>query len=363
MVDFFIRCDMGLPLSSRNTSYEDKRSVSLHKLAEEVTLDRNVRCWIRTLDGTKRNEPWVVAADDDMLGYLLEVWSSDSLSYEVLFRPKGRSSPNTTPPESPAELAHSFANLDVRDCDNTVDPFRLEDVDALGDEAVELTDGTVRLRVHGERLFDFVKSEIANGKALDHIQVANLVLTTCVWTSSLLRQKKYADRFVSLFVDMCSRFRTVEGAHHALQNNTDLFNRLKFFLVDLMSYAADDEAQQRLESDLAAPFYMSSTYFTAEEAEFILTFPTPTGLSFQQNLEVLIGNKMGHAATASARDYALCTAHDIAPLIRDVFKITKGFQESKAFQAARKAFNKATKKAAKMKSRGQQVLQYELRRV
>jgi hypothetical protein len=156
-----------------------------------------------------------------------------------------------------------------------------------------------------------------------------------------------ADQFISLFVDMCSHFRTIENAHSRLKGNTDLYDRIRFFLADLMTFGTDEEAQTRLEADFSAPFYMSSTYFTAEEAELLLDFPTSSGLSFRQNLEVLIGEKMGQAAIGSARDYGLCTAHDIAPVVRDVFRINKGFQETKNFQAAQKAFVKKIKKAAK----------------
>lgn len=146
---------------------------------------------------------------------------------------------------------------------------------------------------------------------------------------------------------MCSHFRAIEDAHLSLKTNADLYDRLKFFLADLMSYGTDNEAQARLESDFSVPLYMSSTYFTAEEAQLILDFPTSTGLSFQQSLEVQVRLKMEQAARGSARDYRLCTAHDIAPLIRDVFRINKGFQETSTFQAAQKAFIKKMRKAAK----------------
>lgn len=156
-----------------------------------------------------------------------------------------------------------------------------------------------------------------------------------------------ADQFISLVVDMCSHFRAIENAHSRLKENPDLCDRIRFFLADLMTFGADEEAQARLEADLSAPFYMSSTYFTAEEAELLLDFPTSSGLSFRQNLEVLIGEKMGQAALGAARDCGLCTAHDIAPVVREVFRINKGFNETKKFQAAQKAFVKKIRKAAK----------------
>jgi hypothetical protein len=131
-----------------------------------------------------------VVVDDHMLGWLLGEWSHNSRAYQVVFRPKERSSPNTTPPESTVDVLPLFRTMGIRDCDNAVDRFTLEEVDTLGEDAVSLSDGKVRLKVHGERLLEYVKSEIVRGKPLNEIRVEGLSLSNNVWVSSLLRQNK-----------------------------------------------------------------------------------------------------------------------------------------------------------------------------
>lgn len=190
LVEFSVQCDMGLPVRSKRASYEGKGEVTLLKLAEGVTDAGNARCWIRALDDPREDKPWIVVVDDRMLDWLLREWSHDSRAYQVVFRPKGRSSPNTTPPESPVDVLPSLKTMDIRDCDNTIDRFTLEEVDTLGEDAVSLSDGKIKLKVHGERLLEYVKNEIARGKALNEIRVGGLSLSNNVWVSSLLRQNK-----------------------------------------------------------------------------------------------------------------------------------------------------------------------------
>ncbi|KAJ3166209.1 hypothetical protein HDU88_003432 [Geranomyces variabilis] len=328
-----------------------------------------LKCWLLAGSGKKSRCGWAVIPDDEMLSLLMLTWAVDAEHYFFAFRPRGQPSPNTTPiftptsatphshrsggsaksrkPVDPSELCAAVAALEIAQPQNPIDPFTQEKVGDL-EASVTISDGRNTLKVDGEYLLNYVRSQIAAGKCLNEIDISaneTLVkLTTDVWVTCLLRGNKYTPDFLALFINMCSAMKAYTNELKSLHRNADFYNRVKIFVNDLVTFGKDSEAQERLEFEPGATLYMSSVYFTAQEISYLLKFPSGTGLTLQQTLEVTMSDKTTAAQSGRSRDFHVCTSHDLAPVICDHFAIRKGFQEEKGFTTALKAFKKEWKK-------------------
>ncbi|KAI8920896.1 hypothetical protein DFJ77DRAFT_506523 [Powellomyces hirtus] len=128
-----------------------------------------------------------------------------------------------------------------------------------------------------------------------------------------------------------------ELALRTLRADPKLQMRLKLYLNDLLNFNKDSDAQVRLESDPAASYYLGSAYFSTEQIQYLLKFPSArSGITFQQCLEGKMTEKVIASGQGRSRDYHVCTSHDLAPCVQSVFNIQKGFQEEKAFREALK---------------------------
>ncbi|KAI8590684.1 hypothetical protein BDZ88DRAFT_413695 [Geranomyces variabilis] len=141
-----------------------------------------------------------------MLSLLMLAWAVDAEHYFFAFRPRGQPSPNTTPifhrssgsaksrkPVDPSELCAAVAALEIAQPQNPIDPFTQEKVGDL-EASVTISYGRNTLKVDGEYLLNYVRSQIAAGKCLNEIDISadeTLVkLTTDVWVTCLLRGNK-----------------------------------------------------------------------------------------------------------------------------------------------------------------------------
>lgn len=116
----------------------------------------------------------------------------------------------------------------------------------------------------------------------------------------------------------------------ALHDNKDLWMRLKMYHHDLKSFSSSEFARNRLLNTHHALF-MSDCYFSDEERKYLLEFPTSSGLPLHAFLHEVLEGK---------RDHELCTSHDLAPPIENVFGIRKGYEKEKLFGDTLKKFNK-----------------------
>lgn len=118
---------------------------------------------------------------------------------------------------------------------------------------------------------------------------------------------------------------------------SDLLNRIKVFVNDLIKFDDNKHAKKRLETNTFM-YYLSTDYFTKDESRYILSFPSVTGLSLEQIL------KMKFKETVNQE---ICSSHDIAPIFQTVFKIPKGFQNEKSFKIFKVEFEKKYKESSK----------------
>ena len=146
------------------------------------------------------------------------------------------------------------------------------------------------------------------------------------------------DFFGSCFERVSSYEQSLRDVHA----DAKLWSKIKIFTADLLRMSNSGDAAERLTSQ-AAPFYLSSVYFTADEVSFLLSFPTAWGLSFQELLEAVIEKKL----QGSGRSEGLCSSHDLAPIFQTVFGIRKNFEKDKGFEKEYKAFEKMRRTEAK----------------
>ncbi|GES93426.1 hypothetical protein GLOIN_2v1774202 [Rhizophagus clarus] len=79
-----------------------------------------------------------------------------------------------------------------------------------------------------------------------------------------------------------------------------------------------EDARSRLEENPMAKFFLSNVYFNEKDIEYLLDFPTTSGLSVSKLLSVELSNK-----------HQVCSSHELAPLLQETFEIQKGFQKEK----------------------------------
>ncbi|KAI9004621.1 hypothetical protein BC832DRAFT_592565 [Gaertneriomyces semiglobifer] len=334
-------------------------------------------CFLRPGDGPYATYGYLRLADDPMLQFALRQFNASL--YFITFRAKHHPSPNSTPviftphiprcgtpASTPAlkrkskatpvdpDIIASAALPERKDrqseSQNDGDPFSLEELDDPANRRIIFKDGDTVIAVDGEHLLEFVKSKAAAGTALNDIVLecdyGSIQLTTDVWTTALLRNNNFTADFIQLFIGMCSNFKKYPDALKHL-HQSPLWMKIKLYLSDLLRFGSDEGARDRLETDFNAKFYLTNAYFTTDEAQLILNFPSGSGLTFEQLLEVLMKKKVDQSKAGTSKDFYLCTSHDLAPVVKDVFGIRKGFDEEKAFVIASKAFQKEWK--AKMK--------------
>jgi len=107
-----------------------------------------------------------------------------------------------------------------------------------------------------------------------------------------------------------------------LHNDSHLWTRLKIFTADLLH-------KHEIERLVVAPFYLSNIYFTDNEVEILLSFPTTDGRTLQDCLEEMFEKK---------KSRGICSSHDLAPLFQTIFHIPKHFEKEKKFKTEYKNF-------------------------
>lgn len=128
-----------------------------------------------------------------------------------------------------------------------------------------------------------------------------------------------------------------EQSRLLLNQDLDLLNRLRFFHRDLVTYGHSHDARCRLDASIDT-FYMSTLYFTHEKKARLMDFVTIRGLRAEDVLRDQLDARLAGA------DHPTCTAHTLAPLIAEVYGLSKNYHEQRSFVGAYKSFGKAMKK-------------------
>jgi len=117
-------------------------------------------------------------------------------------------------------------------------------------------------------------------------------------------------------------------------NNNNLWLRVKLYHYDLMNYKSCSESVERLECEPMALYFMTNAYFSEEERELLLNFPSNKNVLLKDSLESMISNKIGSDTNE------ICSSHDLAPIIAKTFKLRKNYYKEKVFKEFLKNYQK-----------------------
>ena len=142
---------------------------------------------------------------------------------------------------------------------------------------------------------------------------------------------------LELFTSTCERTMNYKIEQKMLhEENESLFDKIQIFVHDLLTFGSSENARSRLEENPMAKFFFSDVYFSEKEIEYLLNFPTASGLTVVRFLDVALSDKID--------SHQICSSHDLAPLIQEVFNVRKGFQKENRFKNNLKNFEKNWKK-------------------
>ncbi|CAI2187888.1 18115_t:CDS:2 [Funneliformis geosporum] len=127
---------------------------------------------------------------------------------------------------------------------------------------------------------------------------------------------------LELFASTCEKSINYQTELKMLHAENKLFYKIQIFVNDLLTFGSSENARFRLKEDPTAKFFFSCVYFNEDEIAYFLGFPTPSGLPFSKLLNVVLSDKIGLNE--------LCSSHDLAPLVQQVFGIRKGFKKKKS---------------------------------
>src|SRR3954469_2917499 len=96
---------------------------------------------------------------------------------------------------------------------------------------------------------------------------------------------------IELFASICENSMGYDTELKKLHANK-LFCKIKIFVNDLLNFDSSEDAKIRLEKDPMAKFFFSNVYFSEDEIEYLLNFPTASGLSFSKLLNVTLSNQI-----------------------------------------------------------------------
>jgi hypothetical protein len=258
----------------------------------------------------------------------------------------------TSSSSEPPSGALSPRGYDTPNIINEVDPFTLEEIEAIEDPL--LLHFHKRLSVKVETLCvglsgfeQFVQSESAKGKSLINLelkqircksgQLRNFVVTKQVWVRSILKQSKtLRNSFTNFF--SCAILR--EDQLEEMKQEKDFWKRIKFWISDFLSF---EESQHRLTLPPAdgESHWMSPFYFSAEEAEYVGSIMMPNTITLKETLDSMMEGK------ASAGAVEVCASHDLAPVFITAFGMQHSFHKDAAFKKEKKAWIKKREKQMK----------------
>ncbi|KAI8802069.1 hypothetical protein BJ742DRAFT_834399 [Cladochytrium replicatum] len=115
-----------------------------------------------------------------------------------------------------------------------------------------------------------------------------------------------------------------------------LRSRLLVFMNDLQRYGDSKPSRDRL-STAAHQFYLTDCHFNPAEIDWILSYRTNEGVTFQE-----------YAAQTLAGKTTLCTSHDLFPVFAEVFDVSKAVFRGAHFKAMLKEYEKVFKAGGRL---------------
>ena len=118
-----------------------------------------------------------------------------------------------------------------------------------------------------------------------------------------------------------------------IKSDTNLWNKIKFYLCDLLGAGKNVEIQHRLEN--SNQYYLPYFYFTEKEMEKITSINTNEGI-FGEIIQQTFNKKLADNKTKNN----ICTSHDIFPIYQKIFNLEKNFHKNPGLLRERKKYIK-----------------------
>ncbi|CAI2172096.1 1170_t:CDS:2 [Funneliformis geosporum] len=319
--------------------------VNVEAFSNALNVNFDYVCWIRT----PKEEYWLIILDDSHLKFIFSTYYVNCERIFVVFRSKGQPSPNTNFSdttflnENVNVTSNQKLSLSTASVDNEIEPFTQTPLKELDTSEIMIIEN---IAVSWSSFSDFITSKLGEGVSLFNItlsaeirngEIVMIQLTRPTWTRYILRKHEGADTLLELFVSTCENKMNYEIELKKLnKENSSLFYKIQIFVNDLLTFGSSENARSRLKEDPTAKLFLSSVYFNEEEIEYLLNFPTTSGLPLSRFFDVALADKIV--------SHKLCSSHDLAPLIQQVFNVRKDFQKDKGFKNTLKFFEKNWKK-------------------
>ncbi|CAG8447804.1 165_t:CDS:2 [Funneliformis caledonium] len=299
----------------------DLEDVNLNAFQTMLNVDFDYVCWIKK----STEEYWIRILDDRLLKFSF---------LNILRQP----SPNLSIDDCFQKLSLSTTSVD-----NDIEPFTETPLKELDSTEIMIIEN---IAVSWSLFSDFITSKLGEGVSLFNIslsaekrnrELATIKLTRPIWCRYILREHKGADCLLELLTSTCENIMSYKIELKKLHKEDEsLFYKIQIFVNDLLTFDSSEDARSRLDENPTAKFLFSDVYFSVEEIEYLLSFPTSSGLPVSMLLNVALSDKIN--------SYQLCTSHDLAPLIQQVFNVRKDFQKENGFKNNLKKFEKNWKK-------------------
>lgn len=299
------------------TSIENLSFIQIIELIHP-NLNTSAKCWIYI----DKSDVWIECHDSFVLSLLIKGIGGEEIIY-VIFR-ENKVSPNSTVMSNISIHTGSIINDVEFNIINEIEPFTYDEINTINKEDLVLIPTNITKNyyaVYIYSLINFFKSQLANGKRFFEIEFSfeeeTIIFTKELWTKYLLRGNHNNKILVNFFADIFYNFSNSNSSLDLLKNYDNLYLRLKFFINDLLIYK--NERLQFLSSRYPE-YYFSLFYFTEDEIDMLINFPTSSGLLYRELFDQFIKDKI-----------ELCTSHDIAPFMYKIFGITKNFNKDPSF--------------------------------
>mmetsp|Transcript_16539 Transcript_16539/g.18496 ORF Transcript_16539/g.18496 Transcript_16539/m.18496 type:complete len:375 (+) Transcript_16539:85-1209(+) len=195
-----------------------------------------------------------------------------------------------------------------------------------------------RLRDENQNPFDIELAEVSDKEGKTY----RFLFESRVWTGFILPySKSLRDIFYKSTAAEAIRRHELEQLGN---EKPELLLKVSFWIGDMLKFNNGD-AEERLTSpsrylDQGYSVYVNDSYFTLDEAKFLMTQSMPNGKS----LQTFLGEKLNSTNEA-------CTSHDIAPVLYKAFGFEKTFFKSNPFKRDYKKFASDWKKKKKATNR------------
>lgn len=106
-----------------------------------------------------------------------------------------------------------------------------------------------------------------------------------------------------------------------IQQNAQMWYKVRVLLFDLRHFKEKDESRERLEL-VIDPSYIGASYFEPSEAQLLKQMTTDdSGKTLETMIQATLDEKSNRRKRLESSDYRVCAPHDLAPIFERFFGI------------------------------------------